>query len=673
MKIDIEGRLAKFPLSTEKSLMPLFEAISNSIHAIAEAKNNGGKITIKIKRDTESKLLNEKNLYPIAGFTVEDDGIGFNDANYDSFATADSTKKINIGGKGVGRFTWLKVFNKVEIDSVFEDKSQLKRRKFSFSVNDIQDEQTEIVKTTEQRKTKITFLQMSPEYQKHCPKNIDTIIRKIVEHFLFHFSTSRTPLVMVIDDEDNNKTYNLNKEFEKKIKLNVSEETISIGTYKFKLKHFRLRSETNESQHNIHFCAYNRSVEMYYLKNKNSLFQKIFYDSNNNPFVYSCCVSSKFFDEQTDQTRTKLDIIDESNNTLLPSVLSREKILNKINECSEKHLDDVLKPVKEQNKKRVIEFIHKHPRYRPLIGLRPQWLEKLNRDYTEEELNLELFKLFQKFESEVIQEGERIQKSKIEQQTSKSYKEEKRKFKKYIEATNDIGMSKLADYVIHRRAITNIISNSLKASDEGAYEYEEVIHNIIFPMGKTSDTILNENQSNLWMIDDRLSYHRHLASDKPLTKSNSKKSPDLLVYQSFDRPHAFSDSTTQPFSSITIVEFKRPMRNDYVSHDPQKDPVLQVLNYVDLIRKGKIKNNDGRSVHVDSGAQFYAYVICDITDRFVNIAANHDLLEMPDGLGYYKWHATYKVYLEVISYQKLIQDAEKRNQIFFEKLGIPLQ
>jgi hypothetical protein len=66
-------------------------------------------------------------------FAITDNGIGLNDENFDSFNTAFSDHKLSRGGKGLGRFTWLKAFDKVEIDSTFEKQGEdPQRRRFTF-------------------------------------------------------------------------------------------------------------------------------------------------------------------------------------------------------------------------------------------------------------------------------------------------------------------------------------------------------------------------------------------------------------------------------------------------------------------------------------------------------------------------------------------------------------
>jgi hypothetical protein len=51
-----------------------------------------------------------------------------------SFLTSDSTYKLRRGGKGVGRLTWLKIFQNAQIISVFKMNEELQKRSFEFSL-----------------------------------------------------------------------------------------------------------------------------------------------------------------------------------------------------------------------------------------------------------------------------------------------------------------------------------------------------------------------------------------------------------------------------------------------------------------------------------------------------------------------------------------------------------
>ena len=123
MQFDILGKVNKINLPLDNALDPLYEAIINSIDAIKDKNGKNGKIEITIERRDDQQQVNfeskEKRFKDIVGFTIKDNGIGFNEKNYNSFNTAETRHKVEIGGKGVGRFLWLKAFDHVEIKSTF--------------------------------------------------------------------------------------------------------------------------------------------------------------------------------------------------------------------------------------------------------------------------------------------------------------------------------------------------------------------------------------------------------------------------------------------------------------------------------------------------------------------------------------------------------------------------
>jgi hypothetical protein len=81
MKIDIRGKVKHTHLPLTKVLLPLFEAIVNSIHAIEQAMINDGYINIYIER--ESGIL-ASELWSIKNFVIVDNGVGFNEENANS-------------------------------------------------------------------------------------------------------------------------------------------------------------------------------------------------------------------------------------------------------------------------------------------------------------------------------------------------------------------------------------------------------------------------------------------------------------------------------------------------------------------------------------------------------------------------------------------------------------
>ena len=134
---NIRGKVRNFSLPKNRPMVPLYEAIVNSINAIDERRrienDFDGQIDIEVLRD--ETLFSDFDKSTVLGFKIIDNGIGFTEENMRSFMEADSDYKLRIGGKGVGRFSWLKAFAKVEIKSTYRENDVFYTRMFDFTLN----------------------------------------------------------------------------------------------------------------------------------------------------------------------------------------------------------------------------------------------------------------------------------------------------------------------------------------------------------------------------------------------------------------------------------------------------------------------------------------------------------------------------------------------------------
>ena len=135
-KVDVVGKITNFDLPAKDAVMSILEAVINSIHSILERQSQDhsfkdGYINIIVNK-------NKDNLFDkdISSVTIEDNGVGFTTENIDSFLTIESRRKIKYGGKGVGRFSWLKCFSQVEIVSNYFENNAFYKREFIFDAKD---------------------------------------------------------------------------------------------------------------------------------------------------------------------------------------------------------------------------------------------------------------------------------------------------------------------------------------------------------------------------------------------------------------------------------------------------------------------------------------------------------------------------------------------------------
>jgi hypothetical protein len=240
---------------------------------------------------------------------------------------------------------------------------------------------------------------------------------------------------------------------------------------------------------------------------------------------------------------------------------------------------------------------------------------------------------------------------------------------KVLALVNDVARSDLSRYVVHRKLILDLLDKSLGYREDGTYRREQEVHRIIYPMGTDSDSLADYEQQNLWIVDERLSYHSYLASDKPLTRMRAIETsahlrPDITIY---NRGLAYADGDP-PYDSVVILEFKRPDRKGF---SQESNPLAQVYAYIRAMRSGTAKDDKGRPLHAATNAAFYVYLIADLTPALTQLAQDGSFTKTPDGLGYFGYNTNYGAYVEIVSYTKLIIDAKRRNRVLFDKLGLP--
>ncbi|OBW40049.1 hypothetical protein AB670_03612 [Chryseobacterium sp. MOF25P] len=670
LNTSLRGRLRNTTLPLTNALFPVFEAVVNSIHSIDEMKkddeNYQGKIIIKVVRSGQTSAFTEVKS-EINGFEIVDNGIGFNEANFKSFKTLDSDFKIDLGGRGIGRLLWLKAFKSVKIASVFEEKDELFERAFDFNIqNDISNENYE-KSISKIRETSISLKDIHKNYLVYLPKTIETISRNILEHCLWYFiRTGGAPDIVIVDGDE---SASLQNEFDY-LMIDASEkDEFYIHKEKFELTHLKLKS-TQQNRHAIKYGAADRVVK------EESLIGRIvglygYLKENEENFTYICFVTSNFLTENVSQERLNFTIPETVDGIFSETEIFfseiRENTLNKV----KKFLEPFLTESKMAGLAKVDYFVdNKAPRYKSIINRIPKNEMFVDPNISDRDLDLKLHSHLMTIESELIAEGHNL----LIPQSIENKEYYSKRIEEYLSKASDVKKYDLANYVTHRKVILDLLAAAIAKNEGGSYSKEEVLHKLIMPMQTTSDTTVFED-SNLWLIDERLAFHNFLSSDKTLnsasiTNSNSTKEPDFLALNVYDNPLLVNDSESLPLASITVIEIKRPMRNDAKTGE-EKDPVEQALGYLKRIRDGKVLTKTGRPIPNSENIPGFCYVICDLTTSVIERCSILDLQITSDKMGYFGFHKTYKCYIEVISYDRLLNMAKERNRAFFDKLGLP--
>ena len=669
MIVNVAGQVSQIRLGQNKALWPLFETVINSIQSLEDTKAEHKEITIEAIRNTHVQYrINKdgsKTEEPshFERFIVSDNGNGFNEENYKSFQEAYSQLKVKKGCKGIGRFLWLKAFEKVEVRSIYREKGKWYLREFDFTLSGVSPDgdAKELDGEEHSSLTVVSLNGFFPKYRDAVAYGLESLAKRIIEHCLPYFIMGTCPSILLKDNRG--ESISLNDYFKQIYKDALHQDSVELKGRRYQLYHMLLSQGADG--HELHLCANNREVKSYDLSKRISNLEKgRKMPTSDGEVYYVGYLAGDYLDESINIERSEFEFDD------LPILgenrpAGEEEIVDAAVEMIKAYLHDDLKKQGDEKKKQIDRLVQcSRPQYRLLLNKRPQVYEEIPAGLTDDKIDLELYKHQQKWELETVKQRQDIEeKVKQNAETDPGFQP---LFDDYCLNINELSRAGLAEYVIRRKAIIDLLGKALEVDQNGNYSLESRIHSIICPMQVTSDEVRLDDM-NLWLIDDRLAYHHYLASDKYLDKlqtldNNVHKRTDLVV---FDAALSYS-AETDDINSISIVELKRPQRNDPVSDE--NDPVWQVLKYVRDIRSGKVKKDNGRDFGDMSRVSFYCYVIGDLTQSMKDSAEGRGLRQTQDRQGYYGYNETYGAYVEVISYDKLLKNARQRNQVFFDKL-----
>ncbi|WP_367189442.1 ATP-binding protein [Burkholderia sp. Ed8] len=663
MLTNIRGLVDRLDLAPSRGLMPLFEAVSNAMDAIEDKHGSSAAGSIKIKLLPSDDLAQKggDDTLITDGFDVVDDGVGFNELNIASFGEAYTLSKVKLGGKGVGRFTFLKVFNHCEIRSVYERDGKHFARNFSFSITEELNGADKVTPTSAPTGTTVRVRGLADRYRAAWPTDPAILAAHIVAHFLIRFAARSCPRMTL--EAPRHEPIDLHKLFQSTVQPHIEDRFFDVHGHTFALQAFRHRD--GRSRHDYHLCANGRDVMTYKLRDLLPELPERLVDDAQEAYTLIVLVTGEYLDDHANQERTKIAFQSEEEPELEETRVSRQALNKGLAAALRSVLAADLKVTNEEKIAQIGRFVERAPEYRVLTHekYRPILEQRVQPGLKDEQLDEALLHIRREIEDSIRVE-ERHVAALIEKESFDAYQE---RIKGLMEEMNDVGKAKLADYVAHRRTILDLVDQSLKrVQNDEKYPFEKVLHKMIFPMGVSSKDIFLDQQ-NLWLIDERLCFHTLLTSDKKLNKvpglgQTSGKEPDIFAFF-YDTPIGVAEPDNLPSGGVVVVEFKRPGRDNY-----DKDPADQIIQRFVEIDQGGVKDIDGRPIN-PKRLRYTGYLIADLTPTLQRQVAMR-YHRTADNEGYFYTLPGGNGSIEIISYDKLLRDAKRRNRVLFDKLGL---
>lgn len=650
---DIVGRVNRLPLkpSETNALLPLMEAFSNALHAVnlkfGEDAPNRGRIRITILRDTNE----------VTGFKIEDNGIGFTDDNYRSFRTPDSRQKIGLGGKGVGRLSWLRVFGGAKIESIYADGDRLLRRSFDFvldETNQLRNELNGAASGEAAPRTVITLGEFKSEYRSRCPSKPETLVQRLIAHFLPILASGACPHAGLIDGDEE---FDLPTYFKDKIaSASVSQVPITLddgSEVNISVRHMKCNKDIRPRgpHYNWMFlCAHERSVT------EQCIDEQIGLRTLDGELIYIGCASGSHLDENVNQERDGFSFSAGEETLIRRGVASSVR----------SYLSDYIAVSRAEMVRNTQGLIQENPQFLFINNEIDAFVEALplNSAGKQEEIFVSMSRRRYRRQREFRRLSQEFALPLTHTQ------EIQEKVDEYMRYVDDEKKGALAEYVSKRKAILDFLDalTAYEDPEKRRHHLEDAVHALICPMRIDSSQIAGIDDHNLWLLDDRLAFFNFFASDQEARfylDTQSHERPDLAFL--YDSCLAWRESE-QSGDKVVLVEFKRPGLESY----PNEDPIRQALRYVNLIKSSKtFRDRKGRVIsNVGERTSFDCYIVADLTEGLKKQLIGLPLHPTPDNEGMFGYTDNPKAFVEIIPFAKLLKDAKARNSAFFTRLGL---
>ena len=620
MTINIENYVRR--LRDINFMQPLYEAIVNSL----DAKATNIEISIK---DTIIKDENKNDINVINGFEIVDDGDGFTEKNVDSFFEMLSEKKEE-GKLGSGRFIWLKVFDKIIIESKLPNKTI--KINFCKCFKDIT--YNEVEESNVKKETKIIFNNVNVAYQDKRPiNNVAWIKNKIEESILpklLLLKKSNKKFYITIDKlaaiDQGNLPILQEEEFEVKSNSFKKKE-------KFKL-FYKIKRQDDNKQLN-YYVAHGRLVKSFTSELKiNKLPDKA------SSIMLLC---SSYLDKHINDDRNNFTI--DMNNESVESPISLANINEKLKVKMQNVLLKQLPEIKQKNDKTIEEAIDEEPylasyikKNGAIISSKQDLIKNSKKEYEKDlENNKKDFRKILKRKKIDTAEYDRI-----------------------INEFKDFQLRELGRYIAYRQQIIK----KLKQLNNDNEKIEDLFHKLFMDLKTDSNSQDNKAyhyKQNMWLLDDKFMSFSYIASDKTFNQiSNILYNTSISREdKGSDRPDlflSFSDNEITENVDCLVIEIKGIGTTD----DEKNKSITELANNVKTIRKQfpNIRN-------------IYSYIITNIDETFLETINAQDFkpfLTKNESEFYYRYYENNNNHAYVISSNVIAESAHFRNKVFLDLL-----
>ncbi len=626
MFVDLKSAVSQLSSRTNVQTV-CCEAIMNSLHAGAN------EVTVELYENhipREELDLDDDNKNKLQKLIITDNGDGFTNENIKSFLNLYSPHKADLGCKGIGRLSYLKVFENVRIDSTSEDGGKSCNFNYDLSHKSFQNATAE-----DNKKSGTTITYSNPKCSKSAhgiPLDFTKIVDDVYKNIMPHLYLDKEGIKVIFKHLKGSETVSeIIKDSKTLPELSeevfIIQESVSTAKKKFKftLSYVITKNESVQDKDVMkgYFCANKRSV--YSFSDKNIGDSKIPLKAISG-YNILFLAESKYLDspQRIDPDRQTFDIDPTYNE--VDSPISWQMINKPLLEVIERILLARFPSLKDDGEKLIDKVRNEHLHLASYV----EAPNRIGGIYSEKHF-------IDRAETKFKQDKAEFFKNKD------SWRPEK-----VIRKASDIAGKELIEYIQMRDQIITQLEKV--ADDKGSNEQE--LHNLILDMKKTANekTVFSLENNNLWLIDDKFMGFSQVASDVDINTIlnlesienkgdvESKRRPDIAAFYR-------DDSQTK----LVLFELKKTNAGTF---DASKG-IDQLSLYAKKFRATGVQ-------------EIYLYLLSAINEDAKDVLKERGFQTIYSKDGQYMFGTVGSVpcSLSVLDARAVISDARARNQTF---------